>query len=349
MSLNDDTAVGTISASKKVVSSVLQCSLHVMGAAVLSVLFGALFLDSATIELIWAALQAGAYTSSIVVSCLLHVGICACSWALMWLLFALLRSNWQDHRAPTKLLRLNRGTVLTETLIVLPVALLLIFGLAQLALNNIAGVLANAAVFQAARTNWVWQPEYEAGRMGLSNSSGSATEHARVQAAAVMTPVAPADFLDNANLPERAEMARAVFVASQIPVPGQDSGRWAKAQANYFATVGQDTPDGSFASSFDTHRFIERSARKFTWAYRAVDVEVDTIEEGGEEKWRLTLRYHHMCVMPVVASIFGERRLAAGGVDGYFAIIERTVIRSKQVLPSTEYPQGTPVRSYNYF
>jgi hypothetical protein len=348
MNANGDTKQRKDSAWKALLPLVFQINLHALAVVVVSILLGAIFFDGATTELVWTALLAGAYTTSTLTACLLHVAIAACLWGLACLIFALAQELRHGRSGTTRVLRLNRGTVITETLIVFPVALLLIFVLAQLALNNMAGVMANAAVFQAARTNWIWQPEYETGRMGLPADMELATEHARVQAAAVMTPVAPGDYLDNANLPEKAELARAVFVGSQIPIPGQDSGRWAKSQANYFATVGQEGGN-SFTNAFDTHRFIERSARKFTWAYRAVEVEVDTIQEQGQEKWRLSLKYHHLCVIPLVGSIFGERLVAAGGVDGYFTVIERTVIRSKQVQPSAEYPQGTPIRSYNYF
>ena len=79
---------------------------------------------------------------------LLHLGISVCVWALFVILFHTVRPDPTDV---SRRFRATRGTVLTETLIVIPVALTLTFGLAQLAVMNVAGILANLASVQAGR------------------------------------------------------------------------------------------------------------------------------------------------------------------------------------------------------
>lgn len=247
------------------------------------------------------------------------------------------------------LLVVQRGSVMVETLIVLPVFLLMTFGIAQLALNNIAVVLANAATFQASRSAWLWLPEARVGRLGnpVSDPMEFVAEKARLQAAAVLTPVAPGDYLRDPDLPEVAEKARAIFIASQTLFPGTDSGADALQDAPGLATRSASAHTTSFVRAFDTTSFVERTARKFTWAYRLSEVEV-LVDDAGEEL-TVNLTYHHLCVMPLVGAIFGDWMEAGGMLTGHFSTIRRSFTRGQQGVPGKKWPRGAPYRTIEYY
>ena len=94
------------------------------------------------------------------------------------------------HTRPvvTRRLIVSKGAVFLETLIALPIVLLFILGLSQLAMNNIASMMFNLAVFESARTTWVWEGE----DCGTCDALAIAQDYARIQAAAALAPVVSA-------------------------------------------------------------------------------------------------------------------------------------------------------------
>lgn len=84
-----------------------------------------------------------------------HLGLAAALWGCVYSAARLLLSM---RRAP-RTVRLSKGSVMVETLIVLPILLLLISGLSQLTLVNVAGLLSNLAGYNAGRAVWVWDAQ----------------------------------------------------------------------------------------------------------------------------------------------------------------------------------------------
>src|SRR5690554_1150892 len=159
-----------------------------------------------------------------------HLALSALCWALIYLAGRALLKAARPERSP-RLVR-AQGAVATETLIVMPVLLLLVFGLAQLAVVNIAGMLANYAAVQAGRAVWVWHPETQplndqGARRGVTEAM--VIDHARVQAAAALAPVAPGDHQISGDLgsPAFTRMC-GMMMTSQVENPPNDSGRVAQ-------------------------------------------------------------------------------------------------------------------------
>lgn len=152
----------------------------------------------------------------------LHFGIAACVWALAYIMFQLVRLRF-EARTPKmpKTVRLSRGTVVTETLIIMPVFLLLTFGMAQLTLNNIAGILANVAAYQGARAAWVWQPEEDASDRRMNLEDGTTEQKCRIAVAFAMMPVAPGNFMKAPMLDsDFADKSRLLALGANIPLTG---------------------------------------------------------------------------------------------------------------------------------
>ncbi len=265
-----------------------------------------------------------------------HLGLSALMWGG---LYAVGRGVLKGGgRRSTRLVR-ARGTAITETLVVMPVLLLLILGLAQLAVNNLAGMLLNYGTHQAARTAWVWQPEVSPldgvqGRMGVDDDH--VQEMARLQLAAAMTPVAPSAFAGSRQLEsDQFQQMRAVFLANQNQMPPfQDSG----ADAIYLAEdldVFEVADDLSFARAMDGSTYTQRSVRKFTSAYEAAEVEViDQDTDVGVE-----VTYWHQITFPLVGPVFGEQRsVGANSAPGHYMRMERDALFLAQVPPNASLP-----------
>ncbi len=234
-----------------------------------------------------------------------------------------------------------------ESAIVLPVALFLIMGLAQLGIVNIAETLSYFATYEAARSAWVWEGERDAGRMEASIGEPEVEEYARIQAALVLTPVAPGAFRQSWDLDDRAEKARAMLLAAQIPVPFDDSGNQMLAVSSTYRAMGVDPNDTTLSIALDTSSFMGRTARKFTWAYQATDV--DYQEETGEVGVEVT--YDHYCAFPLVGAAFGDQRTVAGR-EGFYREMNREVLREQELSAHGEWPewQNDEIdRSINYF
>lgn len=261
-----------------------------------------------------------------------HLALSALCWALIYMAGRTLVQAAGRERSP-RLVR-AQGAVATETLIVMPVLLMLVFGLAQLAVVNIAGMLANYAAVQAGRAVWVWHPETqplndESARRGVTEAM--VADHARVQAAAALAPVAPGDHQISGDMGSPAfTRMRGMMMASQVENPPNDSGRIAQ-------DIGFDSAtdkDAAFWRALDGSSFPERTARKMSFAYLATEVEV--VDRGEEVGARLT--YHHYVAFPLMGGIFGEDA-TVGGRAGAYSTITREFLLPAQVQPNAETPE----------
>lgn len=269
----------------------------------------------------------------------LHVGLSTCIWAAVYLLGAFVLS-WRTK--PDRVIRVARGTVMTETIIVLPVFMLLSFGLAQLAINNIAGILANVASYQAARAAWVWKGEE--GKSRINNvGSNEARTRARLAAALVMTPVAPGEFVGNPtmgnataqNMRESLALANIPLAGPYIPAGITNFG------TNVFGTgLNMTTRSGqSFIAALDTSMYAIRGIRKFTHAWHATNV---TVSDSSNGDTSISLTYRHFVAMPIMGRVFGNFGVV-GLRPGYYSEFNRTYgFQSlSKTPPNTNLPGGT--------
>ena len=231
----------------------------------------------------------------------------------------------------------SRGTVITETLIVMPVLLLIILGISQLAVNNIANMLFNYGSSQSARAAWVGYPELapiDGGPSRMGVSSDRVEDMARLQLAAAMTPVAPSEFASDRDIESPAfERMRALLLSHQHPTPAPDSG-----SAGLETAAGLDVfsaaDELSFTRALDGSAFPHRTVRKFTSAYQAVEVEL--VDEGNEVG--VDIVYHHQITFPLMGRVFGEHG-RVNGAPGHFMQLDAEILYPTQVAPNAELPQ----------
>lgn len=266
-----------------------------------------------------------------------HVALSACAWALI--VIALMWGHARRREAK-RVIRVARGTAATEFLIILVPFLLLTSGLAQLAMLNVTGMLADLAVFQAARVAWVWQPEIDAGRAGVTPAM--VKDRARNIASMVLAPTAPNDYKVGRMLPPGStndyRRARAVQTAAFMPnmTPGNvaysfSGGSEALAAGGAFGLDVKEAASEnlSFYRAFDESSFKHRAARKMTFAEWGLwdDFEVLTGARTGVE---FTYRYN--LIFPWFGYIWGEPT-SIGMRDGYYnAIHRRHTIKSQRSM-----------------
>lgn len=283
---------------------------------------------------------------------LIHLGLAACIWALVVILYKLVMLYRAEGRQRT--VRLARGSVMTETLIIMPLFFLLTFGMAQLAVSNIAAILANVAAYEAARAAWIWQPEEDGGgRMGIAD--GIAVEKCRIAVALVMLPVANGEFFSDPRLPTYASKMRVNAVGAHIPFGGtltsldpeiSDLIAGAASLQLRVAVRSQQT----MPRALDTGSFIRRTATKFTHAFHASGCAIN-------DDHSVTMTYALHIAMPLMGPVFGEKRAPStnisefinsgfgdlegvGGRWGYFSTYTRELGFRKQMLPNPKMPQN---------
>lgn len=243
------------------------------------------------------------FASQALPSVAVHLGVAAGVWTLM---YGVGRRLWRrrDHRRH-RLVRLGRGTVLVETLIVFPVMLTLILGLAQLAINSTAAVLSQLAAYESARTVWLWQPETN--RYDLEDED--IERKGRLQAAAVMAPVALSYSPDELEGDEhdRFREMRGAIVAGQRGLGGSDGLQEAEdVTEEASAAYGTDMEVHSLIGALDGTDYAARSALKLNGAYAATEIELLTDEGDDDNRIGVEMSYHHYQNIPLVGRIFGD-------------------------------------------
>jgi len=305
---------------------------HLVGIAVVAAALAAWLTDPGSRAAIRHALRHEIYPAATLRHVGVHLGIAAVVWAMIAVAWRGFRAG--DHRAS----RCRRGAVMLETVIVFPVALVLIMGLAQLAVLNIAATLTDFAGYEAARAAWIWEGERQAGRMGQTTATADVEEYARLQAAMVLTPAAPGAHRQSGDLPHRAERTRGMLVGAQIPVPLDDAGHRGMQMARLLQAQGAgqapDPGETSFALAIDPGNNLQKTVRKFNWAYRATEVDIST---PSDQDIQVDLTYRHFCAFPVVGALFGEGTSHAGR-EGYFRDMSRSVTRRRQQPADSQWP-----------
>lgn len=258
----------------------------------------------------------------------IQLGLSAGIWAL------LVSCAWGMKRrrieGKNATIRKSAGTAITETLIILPPFFLLLFGLSQLCINNIAQMLANVAVYQAARSSWIWYPEQSRG-----GGPDQAKKRAQIAAAVVMTPVANGDMFGIASLGTEASKMREAIAFSQtggISLGGLGN------LAVTLGSIGTETETG-MDKALDKSPFALRSVRKFSHAVAATQIEARA--DGAK------LTYSHYQAMPMMGRVFTGTpswnplpgNAIVGLRPGFYIKIERNLtITAQGAAPNASNP-----------
>ena len=267
----------------------------------------------------------------------LHLGIAACGWVMLVLVWQYLQEARRSGRKPKRLVK-ARGTVIVETLIVLPVLLLLLLGISQLAFHNIANMLSNAAAYHAARAVSVWHGEPSC------TGSCSPESMAALQAAMILAPVVPGQQIgyEGDQLPDHVLKAMGIMVGTQRPLLSSDMGFYGTLDAQQH--LNNQNQSFSFAAAFDTASFPARSAIKLAGAYTATSVSY-TI---SNRRLNVEMEYKHRVSMPLMPGIFGEPD-TVGGRSGHYTTFNRTVQQPAQVVANRTVPSDTIAPPRRFF
>lgn len=299
---------------------------HGFAVITLSALVGLPYFDSARLELLWFSYMQQGYSPDWV-SLALHLGLAACLWALMVIGYMLVA---QRRKTTKKVVKLTRGSVMVETLIVIVPFLLLTSGLAQLVMLNITGLLADLAVFQSARVAWVWHPELQSNR-GVT--AYKVKDRARAMASMVLAPTAPNDYKVGREIPpgstndfrrQRSGVTAAFMHDGATGLEAYSfSGGYAALQAGgaFGLDVEEATPENlSFYKSFDISSFQHRAARKMTFAEWGLWDNFTILSSGGRTGVEFTYKYN--LIFPWFGYIWGEPN-EVGMREGYYSAIRR--------------------------
>ncbi len=260
----------------------------------------------------------------------LHLALAATGWALLVAGFHFIRQRLRERSQSDRVVRAKRGSVMLETLIVIVPFLLLTSGLAQLALRNVAGVLADLALYQGTRTAWVWEPDFQLndGRGDENVDEDMVRRRAQLASAAVFAPSAPSSFqIDATNVDQEVQDLRGTMFATFAGTAGTGAGSNRVSDAGN-AIGNRDAADGenlSFARAFDDSSFRNRAARKLTFAYIAFE-NYDVNLQG--RRVFVSFEYKFNVVFPWFAHIFGGGYDSSGPTGqgrrpGWYTTIER--------------------------
>lgn len=294
---------------------------HVLATLIVFSIFSVPFFSEGALSLVTSGL-ADAQTQGWIVR---DLGLMLLMSAGMWgvVFWAYKRISSRLHEGRRMKVVVARGTVATETLIVLPVFLLLTFGLGQMGVNSMAGLLTTLGTFEAARTLAVWGPEVGNNRTGTAVTQAMARDRARIAAAAVIAPVAPMSAGNIACSKSTAfrKLVEGMVAAGLAPV---------------------ETPQqySTFASALDNGLFAQRGPAKFAGAYCSVNVtysgDMRTAPgETGQGVFRTVVEYNHKMVFPLVGLAFGGT-LTAGG---WQTTVKRTYDLTHHLTPNPELPK----------
>ena len=328
----------TNSPRRKIVSATVQLLGHSVGVAVVySLSFWPMGPEG--VKLLGEASAVGAM-ETMTSTLFLQVALSACIWALGFIAVRLSQLAWQSREKTTRTVKLSRGVVLTETLIVFPIFLLLTLGLTQLTLNNTAAILTGLAAFQAGRTVHIWSPETDsavARNGGISKAD--AEERARVAAASVLAPMQPTSYADGCSTSQLIETKIEAVLSVSLGVGG--SFGFSSAGAVKAAAGARDLSHQrnlTMASGFDSSRFEIRGPLKLLGAYcntTANYFESSALSEvNGVGGHAVAVAFDHKQTMPLVGRIFGD----VVKPTGRFSRIERTYQIPAQIPPNSVTP-----------
>ncbi len=309
---------------------------HLVVTTVLFAIFCAAFMTEQAFSLMGLVLRDSSLGTEALSSLVIMYGLAACTWALLFITFQLFKANAASAKQRPALQR-ARGTVVTETLIILPIFFLLTFGLAQMALNSVAGLLTTLGTFHAARTAAVWGPEVRSGSRTRANiSEGFANEKVRLAAAGVIAPAVP-------NLDSGRDGCQQGFsLPRMLKGLGDSSGGGISTRDVGDIDTQQDV--WSFIDALGYKRFRERGPAQLVLAYCNIEVNWDPINnepyQTNYSEFDIRVRYHHPAVMPLVGPIFARDPGAGRWQTDYVTTIRREYRMSSYLTPNDCGPLG---------
>lgn len=292
--------------------------LHVSGILFVSAIAALLVVGPIGLQTIWS--WQWATSTTFLGDWGLHIGLSALVWGLGYFSIRRLLSYKDVKRVKLA------GTVLTESLIVLPAFFALFTVMVQISLNNVMGMLASVAAHQAARTVWVWNGESGIGPAELKKK-------AQIQAAMVMLPVGQSGFQSATKMKKDANNnylneALAIVVAPHLPFGGSARAVDGMVSASIAANDLSSSSETSFYRSFDTASFAARAPIKFIQAYSALS-KSEVASSGNMVGYKL--RFEYVSTLP----FYG---LFANQGDGDL-VIEREFYLPKQTPPNRTLPK----------
>lgn len=286
---------------------------HATGFLVVFGLLSFAFINEAAFTALQKLYQSGDLSRLLFRELLLQIGLSACIWAMGYISYLLLKAQLQTRR--TTLLVRARGAVLTETLIIFPVFLLFTMGLAQLTINNMAGLLTGLASYEAGRTLSVWVPEVEARRHNITKEI--AIDKATAAAAGVLAPVVTTT-LNNCK-PNSTTLQKQI--SGLLTAGNIDIGNIAPMQTT------------SMVDALDTTILPLRGIAKTRLAYCSTTVNYQL----QSNKITTSVQYKHKAAMPLVRRIFGNLDTVAGS-PGFYSNFQRQYVTTKQIAPNVVDP-----------
>ncbi len=256
---------------------------HVLAIGLIGIVFSWLFSDTATTRMLLLGKTSYASQAQFV-----HLMYSTLFWAMCMGVYTWFKRP--TERTP-RVIRLNRGQVMLETLIVITPFLLLTGGLSQLMINNIAGMLTNLSVYQAGRTCWVWEGELSRNADIGAAASVDLNKRATLAAAAVLAPVAGGPVsttdpdLDNLLGIMAAHFSDQVTISGPISPPSNPY-----------------TAPETFADALDTSPFSQRATYKLKAAH--ANTMATCAVGGGQITARVT--YNHFLAFPWFSYIFED-------------------------------------------
>lgn len=312
--------------SRRVKRFVVQAFLHGIATSTLFAAFVTFHMNAQVFELLQLGVTDSGMQSSVLAELGLMFGLAACAWsmcAILVKLFQIRRSELAEPNAKA-VVKAGRGTILTETLIVLPVFFMLTFGLAQMAINSMAGLLTQLASYEVARTLAVWAPEE-----GNRADRATIEERARLVAASVIAPVVPMFQTGNcANQGTALPAMRRGLTGIGLSNSVGGEGKW------------------SFADGFDSATFRERGPTKLTMAYcntevswtGPLDLRTDAVRTS---EVNARVQYHHPASLPLVGMMFTTGPAGTWGTS-YVTTFDKSYMLHSYLTPNIYSPYQDP-------
>lgn len=303
----------------------LSAASHALAVATIFTLFVSLFLTEQSLALLKIGLFDELLQADVATPLVLLFGLAACAWSLLFIVYKLVRTH--VDRPVHVNLKKARGTVVTETLIVLPVFFLLTFGLAQMALNSIAGLLSTLASYEVTRTLGVWAVEEGNNRApGGTVTASHIRDRARLAAAMVIAPATP-------NHESGVHCDR----GSALPLMLEGLGG-----AGLDTTVDANNSISTMAEAFGHATFASRGPAKLTGAYCNINVTWSGVNTDSDYTGRsmltTNLQYHHPAVMPLVGPIFSSDPGAGTWSTNHVSTFERSYSVRTYLTPNVHLP-----------
>lgn len=300
--------------------------LDVTAVFVIAAIIGLVVTDVGAVKM-YASLAWGGHFEPDWSALLLHLGLSALAWAMIRVGLHLAARRGKKAIKVYK----ARGAVMTETLIAIVPFLLLVSGIAQTAMLNVASLMSDLAVYQAARTAWLWEPEIEIGRNGVDEDD--VEFRARTAAALTLAPTASSDFEVGRNSAPgsgppfrriRTGISAAFHPEVSMTGVGFKTGEDIWNQTNNNWTFFEEDPidatseNLTVARAFDSNSFFLRAGRKCTSAWMSIEDFEIIRDRDGEIGARFT--YQYAALFPWFAYIFGEQETWYDRTAYYFPI-----------------------------